>query len=237
VIFAATSSTHFGQPVDAASERPVSPAAFASAPCASSSSVVAASPAVTASISGDDSVSGFAFGFAFAPCSSSSFTVAAFPGLRAAIISAVCMSSDFAFTSAPCPSSTRVFSRFVAAHISAVAFASFFRLGSAPIASSRSSVAGPAYSTAYINGVDPSGPRAFSSDGSACAAFINPARSFSRSDSTNATAFALGGGRSTSFASASGHSAPCSIHALIVAICSGFNPPSGGIGPKCPATR
>ena len=77
------------------------------------------------------------------------------------------MSLERALTSAPCSSSRRVLSKSVAAHISAVALASFRLLQSAPSFSSFSSVDGLVYNTAYMKGVEPSGPRALSSLGSA----------------------------------------------------------------------
>ena len=105
--------------------------------------MLAASPAVAASISGDDSAAGCALGLGFAPCSRSSLTAAALPGRRAAIINGVRMSLERALTSAPWATRRRVFSRSVAAHIRAVALASFRLLGSAPSFNRRSSVGAP----------------------------------------------------------------------------------------------
>src|SRR5580704_1211486 len=118
------------------------------------------------------------------------------------------MSLERALTSAPCSSSRRVLSKSVAAHIRAAALASFRRLQSAPSSSSFSSVDGLEYKTAYRNGVEPSGPRALSSLGSADAALRKPLRLPARSDSTMATALGSNGGRSASFAREFGHSAP-----------------------------
>ena len=80
-----------------------------------------------------------------------------------------------------------------------------------------------------MKGVEPSGPRALSSERSAVAAFMKDAKSPVRSDSTIDTAFGFSGGRSFSLASESGQSAPWSIHALTSAICSGRSAPVGGI--------
>ena len=63
-------------------------------------------PALAASVSGDDSVMGCAFGFGFAPRSRSSLTTATPPGRRAAIINGVRMSVERALTSAPCAMSS-----------------------------------------------------------------------------------------------------------------------------------
>src|ERR1035438_2295719 len=139
------------------------------------------------------------------------------------------MSLEWALTSAPWASRRRVFSRSVAAHIRAVALASFRLLGSAPCFRSRSNVGVPVYSTAYMNGVEPSGPRALRSWGSSATDFINPCRSAARNASTEATALGFNGGSSTSLASASGQSAPWSIHVLMTLICSGRSGPVGGI--------
>ena len=119
----------------------ISPTGFTSAPLAMSISTLAASPAVAASSSGDDSAEGCRLGLGFAPLSRSSFTTAELPGLRAAIMSGVRMSLDRALTSAPWLSSILVLSISVAAHISAVALASFLLLGSAPSFNRRSNVA------------------------------------------------------------------------------------------------
>src|ERR1039457_4537848 len=86
----------------------------------------AASPAVAASIRGDDSAAGRILGLGLAPCSRRSLTVAVLQGRRAAIIRGVLMSLERALTSAPWASRRRVFSRSVAAHIRAVALASSF---------------------------------------------------------------------------------------------------------------
>ena len=114
--------------------------------------------------------------------------------------------------------------------MSAVAFASLRLLGSAPCLSNRRSVDASEYSTANMKGVDPSGPRAFRSPGSSATDFTNACRSPAASASIALTAFTSTGGRSASLASASGHAAPASIHALMTAISSGFNRPVGGIG-------
>ena len=78
-----------------------------------------------------------------------------------------------------------------------------------------------------MNGVEPSGPRAFNRSADAA---MSGRRSPARIAVTIATAIGLGGGKSASLARASGHGAPCSIHVVSVAICSGFSGPDGGIG-------
>ena len=80
-----------------------------------------------------------------------------------------------------------------------------------------------------MKGVEPSGPRALSNFASSATNFMNFGRSPSCSASTMATALGLTGGNSASLASASGQSAPWSIHVLMVWICSGLSAPVGGI--------
>jgi MFS family permease len=114
-----------------------------SAPRPSSNSRLRASPAVAASIRGDDSTAGCALGLGFAPRSRRNSTAAVLPGRRAAIINGVLMSLERALTSAPWAARRRFFSRSVAAHMRAVALASFRLLGSAPCFNRLSNVGAP----------------------------------------------------------------------------------------------
>ena len=178
--------------------------ALTSAPRASSSSMLSTSPAIAASRSGGERV----FGLGSAPRSSKSFTTGPPPGRAAAAISAVRKSFDTTFTSAPWASSNRVFARSVAAHMRAVALSSLRMFGSAPFFNNCSNAGASEYSTAYMNGVEPSGPRALSNLGSSVTNREKDCRSPVRNASTIATALEFTGGTSASLANASGHSAP-----------------------------
>jgi len=98
---AATSARHFGQRICADNSRTCWPAAFASAPLFNSSSTVAASAALVASISGDDSAAGCAFRIRIRFVIQQELDYGRLPCRRAAIIRAVRMSLERALTSAP----------------------------------------------------------------------------------------------------------------------------------------
>jgi hypothetical protein len=115
------------------------------------------------------------------------------------------------------------------AHISAVAPRSFTALGSAPRSSNSVMTAASAYSTAYMSGVVPPGPRCRAAAGFSISCRRTAARSRRRSASISLVAPGLGDAGGASPATSSGHSAPSSIHRLIVSICSGASGPAGGI--------
>src|SRR6267378_1196261 len=225
----ATRSTHLPQLVTKPTASARLPAILVSAPWSISNWMLSASAAKAASVSGV-STGDWPVTFASAPRSSKSFTIGAPPGLPAATKRGVLASLDRTFTSAPASTSNRVFSRSVAAHISAVAFASLRVFGSAPFCSNWRRVAASEYKTAYIKGVDPSGPRTLSSFGSSATTFMKDCLSPAANAWIIVTAFGFAGGKSASLANSSGHNAPSSIHSLITAISAGFSEPVGGIG-------